>query len=76
MKAYALALKNRMSIDAELQDYDEAIFVVGIQNKGIPIGVAEEFINEQIYQNANSMQDAQSMNFQTAHGDFFQYLNE
>ncbi|KAF2716981.1 hypothetical protein K431DRAFT_288927 [Polychaeton citri CBS 116435] len=76
MKAYALALKSRFTMETDLEGLDQAIFIAGIQNRGIPIGVAKEFINEQIYQNANSMQEADTVTFQPAHGDFFQYLND
>lgn len=68
-------LKSKMTFDPDLSDSGKAIFIATMQQKGLPIGVPEPCINEQLYQHANATQIDDDINFESGRGDYFAYLS-
>ncbi|KAG9517554.1 hypothetical protein KCU93_g8694, partial [Aureobasidium melanogenum] len=64
-----------MTLDPDLSDSKKALFVASMQQKGLPIGVPEQYVNEQLYRHANAVQDDHDVNFQSDSGDYFGYLS-
>ena len=76
LKAYAYALKSHLSIQNDLSAASLAIFVADPLQRGIPIGVKEPFINQQVYSKSNCLQTDDSPIFRLGNGDFFEWLHE
>lgn len=65
-----------MTFDPDLSDSKKALFVASMQQKGLPIGVPEQYVNEQLYRHANAVQDDRDVNFESGSGDYFGYLSK
>lgn len=74
LKAYALALRSRITLQDDLNQSGQAIFVAGPQQKGIPIGTVAAYVNEQLYQLANAVQSTDVVSFNPGKGNYFEYL--
>ncbi|GAB1311944.1 hypothetical protein MFIFM68171_02154 [Madurella fahalii] len=75
IKAYMIALKSNLSPEPNLSDVDQSIFVALPPEKGVPVNVADEYLNEMVYQHANAVQQEHHIAFKPS-GDFFQYMND
>ena len=75
VKAYAHALKSKLTFNTNLGATNKAIFITTPTEKGIPVHVAEEYSNEMLYQHANAIQTDNDLSF-GHEGDYFEYLNQ
>ncbi|KAJ8131566.1 hypothetical protein O1611_g2061 [Lasiodiplodia mahajangana] len=76
LKAYAHSIRGLMTPESDLRASGQALFIASPLQKGIPIGVKEEFINEAIFQHGNSIQSPLSPIYRPGVGDYFGWLNK
>ncbi|KAI0097924.1 hypothetical protein GGR51DRAFT_552818 [Nemania sp. FL0031] len=75
LKAYAHSIRGLMTPENDLRASRQALFIASPLQKGIPVGVKEEFINEAIFQHGNSIQSPLSPIYRPGVGDYFGWLN-
>lgn len=76
LKAYAHSIRGLMTPDNDLSVTKQALFIANPLQKGIPVGVQQEFINEAIFQHSNSIQSPLSPIYRSGVGDYFGWLNK
>lgn len=76
LKAYAYTLRNHLTIQNDVTQASQAIFLANSMHLGIPIGVDEGFINQAIYMKADAVQSGESYEFTQGRGSFIDWLAE
>ena len=76
LKAYAHSIRGLMTPDSDLSATNQALFIASPLQKGIPLGVNPEFMNEAIFQHGNTIQSPLSPIYRSGVGDYFGWLNK
>ncbi|GAB1311942.1 hypothetical protein MFIFM68171_02152 [Madurella fahalii] len=74
IKAYMMALKSKLTPESSLDAINQALFVAMPPEKGVFLDVADEYLNEMVYQVANATQREDTIEF-TFSGDFFHFVS-
>jgi hypothetical protein len=75
LKAYAHSIRALLTPENDLGLAGQAMFVASPLQKGVPLGVAEPYLNEAIYQHGNAVQSPLSPIYRAGSGDYFGWLN-
>jgi hypothetical protein len=76
LKAYAHSIRGLMTPDSDLSATRQALFIANPLQKGIPIGVNQEFVNEAIFQHGNAVQSPLTPIYRSGVGNYFDILNK
>ncbi|KAG5656861.1 hypothetical protein KAF25_011030 [Fusarium avenaceum] len=76
IKAYAHSIRGLLTPESDLGAAGQALFIASPLQKGIPLGVKDEFMNESIYEHGNSVQSPLSPIYRSGHGNYFGWLNK
>jgi hypothetical protein len=76
IKAYAHSIRGLLTPESDLDAADQALLIASPLQKGIPLGVKDEFMNESIYEHGNAVQSPLSPIYRSDHGDYFGWLNK
>jgi hypothetical protein len=76
LKAYAHCIRGMMTPDSDLSATHQTLFIASPLQKGIPVGVNQEFINEAIFQHGNAVQSPLAPIYRSGVGNYFAVLNK
>lgn len=75
LKAYAHSIRGLLTPESDLSSSGQAMFVASPLQPGVPLGVAEAYMNEAIYQHGNAVQSPLSPVYRAGVGNYFGWLN-